>query len=201
MGPSPNTPDTPGAPAARASDAEREAAVRRLQDAFAERRLDDDEFDHRARAALTARTLAELDELLTDLPAPATGGPAAGAPAPTGPNPGRMTIAYKNSVRRSGRWTVPPGYAALIYKGSGLLDLRAATLPGPVTTITAIAYKSGLEIVVPPGARVETSGFGASTGEPGADLEITPAPGAPVIHIRGYAYKGTITVSTRPVAR
>ncbi len=40
--------------ATRASDRERDAVVQRVQDAFAEGRLDDAEFDERTRAALTA---------------------------------------------------------------------------------------------------------------------------------------------------
>jgi uncharacterized protein DUF1707 len=46
------------APATRASDRERDAVVQRIQQAFAEGRLDDAEFDERMRAALTARTHA-----------------------------------------------------------------------------------------------------------------------------------------------
>ena len=50
--------------------------VTRLQDAFAEGRLDDTVFDTRMRAALTATTHADLDALLADLPAaPAGAGP------------------------------------------------------------------------------------------------------------------------------
>ena len=58
-----------GEVATRASDRERDAVVQRVQDAFAEGRLNDDEFDERRRAALTARTHADLDALLADLPA------------------------------------------------------------------------------------------------------------------------------------
>ena len=47
----------------RASDRERDAVVQRVQDAFAEGRLDDTEFDERTRGALTARTHAELEVL------------------------------------------------------------------------------------------------------------------------------------------
>ena len=39
-------------PATRASDRERDAVVQRVQEAFAEGRLDDTEFDERMRAAL-----------------------------------------------------------------------------------------------------------------------------------------------------
>ena len=61
--------------------------VQRVQDAFAEGRLDDTEFDERTRAALTARTHADLDALLADLPAStaapgtATAVPPAGSPS------------------------------------------------------------------------------------------------------------------------
>ncbi len=86
--------------AIRASDQERDAAVTRLQTAFAEGRLDDTEFDGRMRTALAARTRADLAELFTDLPAlPADASPQATA----GAKPGRFQVAYKSSVRRAGR--------------------------------------------------------------------------------------------------
>jgi hypothetical protein len=186
------------APAVRASDRERDAVVQRIQQAFAEGRLDDAEFDERMRAALTARTHADLDVLLTDLPAAATPG---GAPA-TGRGPGRFAIALKSSVRRAGRWRVPDRYTTVVYKGGGWLDLRAAELSGPVTTFFAVAYKSRVTILVPPGVRVEMTGFGVTQGtaeeeDPGYRL----AADAPVIHVRGLAYKGAVEITTRPPER
>jgi hypothetical protein len=62
-------PDHPAAPAVRASDADREALVARLQKALAEGRLDLDEFGQRAGAAYAAVTTAELAALVADLPA------------------------------------------------------------------------------------------------------------------------------------
>jgi Domain of unknown function (DUF1707) len=180
------------APAIRASDRERDAATQRLQEAFAEGRLDDGEFDQRMRTALSARTRPELDRLLADLPQPR---PPAGAPAVPGRPPGRMAVAFKSSVRRAGRWRVPERYRTVVYKGSGWLDLRAAELTAAETTLLAVAYKSNITILVPPGVRVETSGFGADTDtEVGAVL---PAD-APVVHVRGFSYKGTIRVRNRP---
>ena len=72
-------------PAVRASDRERDAVVQRVQQAFADGRLDDGEFDERMRAALTARTHADLDLLLADLPAET----APSGPAPQPPGGGR----------------------------------------------------------------------------------------------------------------
>jgi hypothetical protein len=197
------------APVVRASNVERDEVAGKLQDAFAEGRLDDDEFDQRMRAALTAKTHAELDVLLTDLPA-APGSAAQDSAAPnsgvqrpapaSSVQPGRLAVAYKGVVRRAGRWRVPDRYTTVVYKGSGLLDLRVAELQSPVTTIVAVAYKSRITLLVPPGVRVEMTGFGISQD---ADLtgDLPLAPDAPVLHIRGVAYKGTVEAMTRPAER
>jgi hypothetical protein len=55
--------------AVRASDADREATVTRLQSAVGEGRIDLDEFGQRADAAYAAVTRNELDLLVADLPA------------------------------------------------------------------------------------------------------------------------------------
>ena len=52
----------------RASDADRDRVAGLLQEHLAAGRLTDEEFDERVDAALHARTLGELDELLADLP-------------------------------------------------------------------------------------------------------------------------------------
>jgi hypothetical protein len=200
------TPDgqpEPGrAPAIRASDQDREAVAQRLQQAFAERRLDDDEFDQRMRAALTARTSADLDPLTSDLPAAAPASSAPAATAAAARTPGRWAVAYKNSIRRGGRWRVPERFNSVVYKGNGWLDLRAAELTAPVTTVVAVAYKSRIEILVPPGVRVELDGFGVSKGwSAEEELEIRLPHDAPTVHVRGIAYKGTIETRTKPRER
>jgi hypothetical protein len=173
--------------------------VQRVQDAFAEGRLDDAEFDERTRAALTARAHADLDALLADLPTEtATAGT---APAVAGHGPGRLAIALKSSVRRAGRWRVPERYTTVVYKGDGWLDLRAAELSGPVTTFVTVAYKSRVTILVPPNVRVEMTGFGVTQGQDDEDPGYRLPSDAPVIHVRGIAYKGTVEIATRPPER
>lgn len=181
----------------RASDRERDAVVQRVQDAFAEGRLDDVEFDERTRAALTARTHADLEDLLADLPA----APEAPRAVATGPGPGRFAVALKGSVRRAGRWRVPERYTTVVYKGGGWLDLRAAELTGPVTTFLAVAYKSRVTILVPPNVRVEMTGFGVTQGQDDEDPGYRLPADAPVIHVRGIAYKGAVEIATRPPER
>jgi Domain of unknown function (DUF1707) len=194
---------TSGVGGLRASYTERDAAAGQLQDAFAEGRLDDTEFDERMRAALTAKTHAELDAVVADLPAaPAAAGAPGTRPAPVaGVAPGRLAVAYKGTVRRAGRWRVPERYTTVVYKGGGLLDLRAAELLGQVTTIRAVAYKSRITVLVPPGVRVEMTGFGINQGAEDLDGGAALAPDSPVLHIRGLAYKGTIETLSRPAGR
>lgn len=181
----------------RAGDRDRDAVVQRLQEAFADGRLDDEEFDQRTRAALTARLSSELEALTRDLPA------GVDSPRPvrptTGGKAGRMAVAYKSSIRRGGRWQVPEQFRAVVYKGSGHIDLRAAELTSHVTTLFAVAYKSRIDVLVPLGVRVELDGFGVSKGwSPEEDLESRLPADAPVVHVRGIGYKGTIEVSTKP---
>jgi hypothetical protein len=185
----------PALDSVRASDSERDAAAGRLQAAFAEGRLNDAEFDERMRTALTARTRADLAHLMTDLPADT---PAATS-APAGSQPGRFAVTFKSSLHRAGRWRVPEHFTTVVYKGDGVLDLRAAELTAHVTTISAVAYKSRIDILVPPGVRVETGGLGVSTGSAGQEDPLSP--NAPVVHVRGYSYKGSVAVAGRPAER
>jgi hypothetical protein len=182
----------------RAGDRDRDAVVQRLQEAFADGRLDDEEFDSRTRAALTARLSSDLAVLTSDLPDSSPSGPTV-APVVGGRKPGRLAIAYKSSIRRAGRWQVPEQFRTVVYKGSGHIDLRAAELTAPVTTLFAVAYKSRIDVLVPLGVRVELDGFGVTKGwSAEEDLESRLPANAPVVHVRGIGYKGTIEVRTKP---
>jgi hypothetical protein len=54
----------------RAADADREWTIEYLKGAFTDGRLTKDEYDSRVERALAARTYADLDALLADLPLP-----------------------------------------------------------------------------------------------------------------------------------
>jgi hypothetical protein len=53
----------------RTSDRDRDRVVERLNVAFSEGRLSRDEYDGRLESAFSARTYADLDQIVTDLPA------------------------------------------------------------------------------------------------------------------------------------
>jgi hypothetical protein len=54
----------------RAADADRDRVVEFLKLAYSEGRLSKDEYDGRVESALSARTYADLDQVVTDLPVP-----------------------------------------------------------------------------------------------------------------------------------
>jgi len=129
-------------PDLRVSDRERDEMVTRVQVAFAEGRLDDGEFDTRVRAALAAKTRGELDRVVADLPRDSgsarsgLSGPVVGrssTPVAAARKPGKLSLAYKTSLRRGGRWRVPRKFTAVSYKGGGtVIDLRGLEFPQPV---------------------------------------------------------------------
>ncbi len=74
----------------RAGDADRDRVAGVLGQAYTEGRLSKDEYDARLGAALSARTFADLDQVVTDLPAQSAG-PVAG---PVNPAPAARTDGY-----------------------------------------------------------------------------------------------------------
>ena len=71
----PEDPAAAGGDRLRACHADREQVIGTLQAAFGQGRLTRDELDARAGQALAARTYAELDALIADIPADAAAAP------------------------------------------------------------------------------------------------------------------------------
>lgn len=90
-------------PAVRVGDAEREAVLDALSEHHAKGRLTVEELDRRQHAALAAETWADLDALLTDLPAIATQTPNAEADRPAT----STTSAGREEMRALVTWGPP----------------------------------------------------------------------------------------------
>ncbi|MFJ8580262.1 DUF1707 domain-containing protein [Micromonospora sp. NPDC093277] len=73
----------------RAADVDRQATADRLRVALEEGRLDLHEYDERLGRAYGAKTYAELDEVVADLPGVAAAERSAVVPAPAAPGPVR----------------------------------------------------------------------------------------------------------------
>lgn len=127
-------------PAVRASDAEREELVARLQRALGEGRLDLDEFGQRAAAAYAAVTTAELAELVADLPADARAVEIVGTRAP------EVQTSVFGDIKLSGpsvplRATTVFGDVRMDLRGlrtdADRLDLYLSTVFGDVDVVVA----------------------------------------------------------------
>jgi hypothetical protein len=77
--------------------------------------------------------------------------------------------------------------------GGTSLDLSEAQLAAPEVTLTKVSLVGGTRITVPPGIRVEASGFslvGGTRVESGPE----PGPGAPTVHIRAFSLVGGVRI-------
>jgi hypothetical protein len=92
----------------RASDAERENALRALAAHYADGRLDRSEFDERADTALAARTQPELRALFADLPGPSPMAVVARPEAGRAPTSGTPQSARSPWSARRGGPRFPP---------------------------------------------------------------------------------------------
>lgn len=201
-------------PAVRASDTERDATARLLQESYSEGRLTLAEFDERTSQAYSARFRSELTELTHDLPVArreleatmesrAHPTPARRVTGGSGP---ATSLAIMGGVERTGKWTLPAEHTAFALMGGIEIDLRGAALQAHETTIRAFAIMGGIEILVPDDVHVQVEGLGlmGGFGEESGRWKPDPRPvrhappGAPVVRITGLALMGGIGVRRVP---
>lgn len=190
--PAPN--ETTPAPLLRASDAEREAAVRRLSDALGEGRLTLAELSERVEQAYGATTRGELDRMVADLPEPVPG-TGIQSPAPAGPR--RWMVSLLGELRRSGRWRLPARTTVVSIIGETELDLRAAVIDGPEVWITTVGLIGEHRVIVPAGVEVEVSGFVLLGGRHVHAGDVPPRRGTPKVHVRVFGLIGEVRVEAR----
>jgi hypothetical protein len=171
----------------RASDAERDATLERLSAATGDGRLTLEEFSQRMDRATTAKTRAELDRLVTDLPTDV--GAAISAVAERGPGRPSWHISPIGGLRVSGPWRMERSVIVVSLIGGANLDLSQAQLAAPEVTLTKVSLLGGVSIRVPPGIRVEASGF-SLIGGTSVDAGPEPGPGAPTVRIRAFSLLG-----------
>lgn len=209
-------PEDPSKPAAlvrpdraslqRVHDA-RERAIAVLSEAFAQDSLDVDEFERRVTLAQTSATVADIEALLSDLPAPATGAAPATAAAPAVAlipadaavdGPPETVYAVFGGVDRRGAWTVPRRFRVVAMMGGASLDLREARFPRGVIDLEVKAVFGGVQILVPPGLAVEVHGTAIMGGFQNVNrAPPTPDPDAPLLRVRGIAVMGGVDISMR----
>lgn len=189
------------------SPEERQATVDRLCAHFARDAMNTTELERRLDIAYAARTRAELVALERDLPAlrsetrPAPPAPVATASVPVDPSrpvqESDLIVSIWGATERKGGWIPPRRLNAVTVMGGTDLDFRQATFATETVSIRLLTLMGGVDIVVPPGVRVEWGGIalmgGVSTPEP----DTPPAPDAPVIRISGLVCMGGVDVVER----
>ena len=141
--------------------------------------------------ATTAKTRAELARLVADLTADA--GPAGSTVAERGPGWPSWHISPIGGLRVSGRWRMERGVIVVSLIGGADLDLSQAQLAAPKVTLTKVSLLGGVSIAVPPGIRVEASGF-SLIGGTSVNAGPQPGPGAPTVHIRAFSLLGATRI-------
>lgn len=198
-----------------------------LGDAYAADRLELEELELRMARVYRATTRTSLAEVMVDLSpraplsAPASvGGRSVVVPAATEivaaraweygvatlarPEivPARQAlVAILGGVTRKGAWVVPSTLRVIAVMGGADLDLREAQFGAGVTEIEIFTMMGGVDILVPTGVRVETTGMGILGGFEITGADADPGPDAPVLRISGVALMAGVGAKLKKLRR
>ncbi|MGY1841235.1 MULTISPECIES: DUF1707 domain-containing protein [unclassified Modestobacter] len=175
-------------PVVRASDADREAVVTRLQTALGEGRLAVDEFTQRVDVAYAATTTAELDGLLDDLPAPASEFPAVGEIVGERTNGAVATVFGDVHIAPV---TGVPERASTVF-GDVRIDLRGLRTGAEVVHLQLGTVFGDVDVIVSEGVAAEIEGW---TVFGDRKTQLAPVPrlaGTPRVVVRGWTVFGDL---------
>lgn len=201
----------PAARRIRIGHAEREAVIEQLRVAAGEGRLTVEELTERMERAAAAKTFADLDPLVEDLPvvppSSALGGApgtvvraASGAVIPTGDGPGwdpadpLVVRASWEDERRRGRWMVPP-FIRVETPGSTveLNFLEVDSFPQRIQ-VELRGAMGACVLVVPDGWGADVSRVEGSWGTRKSLVDEAPRDGLPLITVHGSLGMSSLTV-------
>lgn len=171
----------------RASDSDRERVITLLGEAAADGRLSPDEHADRVERAYRARTLGDLAILTVDLVAPSE--------QPIRLDGRRPVTGVFGRDARAGRWVVPETLPVLAIFGEVELDLREAILTRSRTVIYATLIAGTIQLIVPDGVQVETTGSAVLTRKRIDRGARSPGGDPAVIEVRTVGFGGTIRVT------
>jgi len=185
----------------RVGHEERERLVHVLMQQYAEGRLTAAELDDLSGRARQARTYADLDRLVVDLPvAPPSAALHQSATtanlARLGTDPDhRQTLSGgMSSYVRRGVWTVP----AYLNLNAGMatvkLDFQQAICPHEVVDISVSAGVGSVVLVVPEGWGVNTDQVGKGIGSVSNKVDTIAQPGKPMLVLHGNSVAGSVKI-------
>lgn len=192
-----NLPDPIDRRQLRAADSDREKIAAMLHEAAGEGRLSLTELDERLAGVYEARTYAELQDLVADLPYEELSTRArqrAFDEIALGKTP-KLAVAFLSGFKKKGAWSVSGNFTAITVMGGGELDLREARLIEGEVTIRVFALMGGVQITVPTDADLVVDGFAVMGGF--GHREGSQNFRGPRIRITGFALMGGVEVRRR----
>jgi hypothetical protein len=105
-------------------------------------------------------------------------------------------VAIMSGTERKRVWTPARNLDVVAFMGGVELDFREARFAEGVTQVNILAMMGGVEIVVPPGLRVECSGVGIMGGFESLS-QGDPDDATPLLRITGLAIMGGVEISQR----
>lgn len=195
----------------RAGNSERDAVVTRLQQAYADGRLGEDELRERIDSVHGARTFGDLDALVADLPIPPpsqefapsrTDAPPTDAPwpqlahGPVGTSPENPMILEGgfSAARRQGQWEIPQFLRLRGGMGSIVLDCTEATTTHNTIHLWIEGDLGTISVIVPDGWAADVEGLRKSWGSIRVHVPDAPTMGRPTLVVNGSMGAGSFTV-------
>jgi Domain of unknown function (DUF1707) len=179
------TDDPAQPPATRASDADREAAVARLEKALSEGRITVDEFRERTEAAYSAVMTRDLEPLSADLP-----GGASSEVEIVGSRAPASMFNVMGDVRLNGRVPMPKRIGTVF--GDVRIDLRDLRTNAESIELQLSTVLGDIEVIVPEGVDAELDGW-TLLGNRVTDLAPVPRlAGTPRVIVRAHALFGDL---------
>jgi hypothetical protein len=145
-------------PNIRLSNADRETLIGRLHAATEEGRLDLDEFAERSARVYEAKTYADVERLLADLPAEdrALAVPKRSKAIVDAPDLDLQPV--HSHVKRQGAWTVPARITTRQKHSAVTLDCREAHFGAPDVDLKVDLTHSKITVILPPNASAVDEG-------------------------------------------
>jgi hypothetical protein len=165
-----------------------------------------EEFERRTDLVSKASSRGELIAQVADLPSLAEEGRTRSASAQSTPRGATSWRVDSTTVRQNdvavaifggsdfkGVWRAPRRLSTLCVFGGSNIDLRKAIVPEEGVTISCLCIFGGVDVIVPPGMRVQVRGMGVFGGFDRTNNEVDD-PYAPTIVVEGIALFGGVSV-------
>ncbi len=185
-------------------ESERERVVDTLSAHYAHDNLTTEQLEALLDQVYKARTPADLQPLVSNLPAL----PGAVVPAPRPrsgqtsvaigrPADSKRTIALMSEVVKKGDWVPARQNIIRAVMGTATIDLREARLPEGETEFDVKALMGEIKVIVPPGLRVSCDGFAIMAEFNECHSSGSGVADAPSVRIHGSAVMASVTIEER----